>query len=444
MKRNLVFLLIILFILAAGVAAWGMAPRVERVLPTSDAEPLLGEQPLQIAFSRPMNEKSVEAHFSVQPPQTGTISWNQSHDTLTFIPHQPWPHGETLTLCLDSGAKSELGLPLLQSYTWNFKITPPVLVYLWPADGNSNLYTLNLETGESQTLTAYPHGVLDFDVSADGLTLYYSVWHSSAESALYALSRLTGESSLILECVQSLCRSPKISPAGKYLAYEWIPQVADGAPSVRVYNLQSHRSMAVGEYGHFTENPAWSSTGWLAYYDHTQQAFVFTNLADGRTITHANETGGSGSWSPTGDAFVTTEIIYLVGDYAPRHLLKFNLAEGTEQDLTPKNYLEDANPVYSPAGDLIAFERKCLEASCWSPGRQLWVMSSNGNRAYVLTDAPDYNHTGIVWHQDGQRLAYVRYNNAQLSEPPEIWVVNRSGSQKTRLVINGYAPRWLP
>ncbi|MEA2008787.1 MAG: Ig-like domain-containing protein [Chloroflexota bacterium] len=444
MKRNLIFLLIILVILIAGVAAWGMAPRVVGVSPTSDNEPLLGKQPLQIVFSRPMNAESVEAHLSSQPPQTGTIFWNQSHDSLTFTPNQPWPHGETFTLRLDSGTKSKLGLPLLQSYTWNFEITSPVLVYLWPADGNSNLYTLNLETGESQTLTAYPNGVLDFDVSGDGLTLYYSVWHSSEESALYALSRLTGESSLILECVQSLCRSPKISPDGKYLAYEWIPQVADGVPGVRVYDLENHRSIAVGESRHFTENPIWSSTGWLAYYDHTLQAFVFTNLADGKTITLANETGGSGSWSPMGDAFITTEILQLEVNHAPRHLLKFSLNTETKQDFTLKNYLEDANPVYSPDGDFIAFERKCLEASCWSPGRQLWIMSSSGNRAYVLTDAPDYNHTGIVWHQDGQRLAYVRYNNAQISEPPEIWFVNRSGAQKTRLVINGYAPRWLP
>lgn len=444
MKRNLIFLLILLAFLAAGVAVWGMAPRVVVVSPASDVDPLLGQQPLQITFSRSMNTKSVEERLSSQPSQSGTVSWNQSQDSMTFVPSQPWPHGETFTLRLASGAKSKLGLPLFQTSVWRFEVSRSLLAYLWPADGEANLYTLNLETGETQRLSNYPNGVLDFDVSGDGLTLYYSVWHTSEESALYALNRLSGEVTPIIECQQSLCRSPKISPDGRYLAYEWIPQVADGVPTVRLYDLENHRSLAVGESDHFTENPVWASTGALAYYDATLQTFVFMNSESEVITTFPSETGGFGTWSAAGDAFITSEIIRTDDNHAPRHLLKFGLEGGTKQDFTQKNYLEDNNPVYSPDGALIAFERKCLEASCWSPGRQLWIMSSSGKRAHVLTNASDYNHTGVVWHPDGQRLAYVRYNNAQLSEPPEIWIVNRPGAEKTRLVINGYAPRWLP
>jgi len=444
MKRNLVFVLIILFFLTVGIVSWRMAPRVVEISPSPNGKPLLGEQLLQITFSRPMAAESVENHLSAQPPQSGTISWNHAQDSLTFTPHQPWPSGETLTLHLASGAKAHNGVPLLQSHTWDFEVSPSHLVYLWPADGNSNLYILNLKTGESQALTTYPTGVLDFDLSADGQTIYYSVWHSSGESALYVFDRLKGESSSILTCSQALCRSPKISPDGKYLAYEQIPQAADKLPSIHLYNLESLLSTSVGESEHFTEAPLWSSQRWLAYYDHTMQSFIFTDPGDEKYILFPNETGGSGSWSPAGDAFLTTEIFRLENDYAPRHLLKFNLTTETTQDLTLKDYLEDANPVISPNGDLIAFERKCLVESCWSPGRQLWIMSPDGEDAHPLTDAPDYNHTAIAWNPDGQSLAYVRYNNAQISEPPEIWAINRSGSQKIRLVINGFAPRWLP
>ncbi len=443
MKRNLIFLLLISLLLAAGIAAWWMTPRIEEISPAPGSEPLLGEQPLQIAFSRPMNPESVEAHLSAQPPQAGAISWNQAQDSLAFIPRQAWPSGETLTLRLDAGAKAQRGLPLLQSHTWDFEISPNHLVYLWPADGNSNLYALNLETGDSQALTAYPTGVLDFDVSADGLRLYYSVWHSSEESALYAFDRLTGETLPLLECSQALCRSPRISPTSRYLAYKRIPQAADESPSLRLYDLENQYTIQVGEPGHFTANARWSSRGWLAYYDHTLQAFIFVDPAGEEIAAFPNETGASGDWSPGGDVFLTSEILYLEDGLAPRHLLAFSPETGLTRDFTLKDYLEDANPVYSP-GDHIAFERKCLVASCWSPGRQLWIMSSDGERAHPLTDAPDYNHTAFAWHPDGQRLAYVRYNNAQISEPPEIWVINRSGTGKTRLVINGYAPRWLP
>lgn len=444
MRRNLIFLLILGFLLAAGVAAWWISPRVVNVDPAPTVGAIPGRQPLTITFTRPMRGESVEERLTLTPSRTGEAVWNQAGTTLTFTPHQAWPSGETLTLSLDSGAKSQPGLPLFRSHSWDFKISPAHLVYLWPADGNSNLYTLNMETGESQSLTRASNGVLDFDISEDGLSLYYSVRHASGKSVIYVFDRLTGEAASLIDCDQALCRSPKISPTGRFLAYEWIPQAPDGTPGVRLYNMESQLTSSVGESGHFTENPLWSSEEWLAYYDHTEQAFLFTDLAGSETTSFPNETGGFGSWSPAGDAFVATEIFLAENGIASRHLLQFPLETALWDDFTQKNYLEDLNPVYSPDGEHIAFERKCLVASCWTPGRQLWLMSSDGERAHPLTDAPDYNHTGIAWHPDGQRLTFVRYNNAKLSDAPEIWVIDRSGDGAARLVINGYSPRWLP
>jgi Tol biopolymer transport system component len=61
-----------------------------------------------------------------------------------------------------------------------------------------------------------------------------------------------------------------------------------------------------------------------------------------------------------------------------------------------------------------------------------------------LTDEMDYHHTSFAWHPDGERLAFVRYNQAKLSEPPEIWMTNRDGTEKIRLIINGFSPSWIP
>ncbi|MBS1249867.1 MAG: Protein TolB [Chloroflexi bacterium] len=443
MKNKLIALLIGL-LFTAGLVAWWMAPNVESVDPLPAAGPLQGKQALKITFTRPMQAEGVEERLALQPPQASEVTWNQSRTALTLTPHQLWPSGETLTLTLDSGAKSQRGLPLLRSHAWEFEISPAHLIYLWPADGDSNLYTLNMETGNNQALTTYPYGVLDFDISADGSKIYYSVWHSSEESAIYVFDRRTRETLPLLNCSLALCRSPKISPTGQFMAYERIPQAADIDPSIHIYNIENQLTSSVSESGHFAENPLWSSEGWLAFYDHTAQAFLFTNPSDGETVTFPNETGGSGSWSLMGDTFLATEIFLAGTGTASRHLLEFSLGTGLKRDFTPKNYLEDVNPVYSPDGDQIAFERKCLVASCWTPGRQLWVMSSDGEHARPLTDAPDYNHTKVVWHPNGQLLAYVRYNNAKLSEAPEIWTITRSGEENTRLVINGYSPRWLP
>ena len=449
MNRKLIALLIIILPLTAGIIAWKMTPRIEAVNPPAD-ESLLGGQALQITFTRPMRAESVEERLDVHPPQAGTITWDDLHSTLTFTPEQAWTPGQTITLSLAYGAKSQRGLPIPQNHTWNFKISPTHLVYLWPADASSNLYTLNLESGESQTLTAYPTGVLDFDVSADGLRLYYSVWHSSEESAIYLLDRLTRESTPLIKCSPSLCRSPKISPTEQYLAYERIPQQANAAPSIYIYDLKNHQTTVVSEKAHFAENPLWSSDGTLAYYDRTQQAYIFNFLEDrgiafpGGGVNLPNQIGGFGSFSPGGEFFAASEILQIETDTAPRQLLTFSLVTGLTRALTSTEYLEDVNPVYSPVGSYIAFERKCLRESCWTPGRQLWLMSSDGTNARPLTDSPDYNHTGVVWNPDGESLAYVRYNNAKISDPPEIWTISRTGSDNIRLVINGYSPRWLP
>jgi dipeptidyl aminopeptidase/acylaminoacyl peptidase len=113
-------------------------------------------------------------------------------------------------------------------------------------------------------------------------------------------------------------------------------------------------------------------------------------------------------------------------------------------DLSQGNFLEDLNPSFAPQGLSLAFSRKSLDPAEWSPGRQLWLLDLEDNQAKTLTTAVDFHHTSFAWHPDGNRLAYVRYNQAKLSDPPEIWLINRDGSENLRLIINAFAPSWIP
>jgi Tol biopolymer transport system component len=106
--------------------------------------------------------------------------------------------------------------------------------------------------------------------------------------------------------------------------------------------------------------------------------------------------------------------------------------------------LEDLNPSFSPQGSYLAFSRKYLNPEDWTPGRDLWIMDMEENQEVQLTDEVDFHHSSFTWHPDGDKLVYVRYNQAKLSEPPEIWLINKDGSDKVRLIINGFAPTWIP
>jgi Tol biopolymer transport system component len=106
--------------------------------------------------------------------------------------------------------------------------------------------------------------------------------------------------------------------------------------------------------------------------------------------------------------------------------------------------LEDTLPVFSPDGERLAFARKYLNQDEWTPGRQLWLMDMDGGNARSLTREPSYNHYDFAWSPLGNQLAFVRFNQTTMTEPPELWLVNDDGSQARLLVIGGYAPQWIP
>ncbi|MFO8036428.1 MAG: hypothetical protein R6U57_07375 [Anaerolineales bacterium] len=423
------------------VMGWIYAPRVKGVQPL--LEPLHGRQPIQITFTRPMDPDSVEQALATQPLQKGEFGWDESRQTLTFTPREAWPSDTILTIQVSSGARSTIHLPLLNPQTWQLEISPYLLTYLYPADNESNIYSLNLENGETRPLTRHPNGVLDYDISPDGLTIYYSTIDEDGSSGIYALNRLNGESDVILICADALCRDPQVSPDGEWIAYQRIPQSPDHNPEIYLLTVPTRKTEPLLETNHHLENPVWSPQGWLAFYDRSDQAYKFLHPQEGEVIAFANDTGGQGTWSPEGTAFVTTEILDINENLAFRHLFKYQVQSGSKTDLTQDPFLEDATPSYSPEG-LLAFGRKSLLPEEWSPGRQLWIMERGEEDANPLTNAGDYHHTAFAWHPDGEQLAYVRYNQAQLTESPELWLIAVDGADNYRLVINAFDPQWMP
>jgi hypothetical protein len=61
-----------------------------------------------------------------------------------------------------------------------------------------------------------------------------------------------------------------------------------------------------------------------------------------------------------------------------------------------------------------------------------------------LTQTPFFNHANLIWSPDGRQLAYIRFNQETLTDPPELWIINNDGSLPRKLVTGGYAPLWIP
>lgn len=481
-KALRLFLLTVVLVLLSliGVVAWG-TPRLSDVSPASGAVDVPAGSELQLTFSRAMLADSVTSQLDIQPETPGEFSWQGNR--LIFTPQRPWPPGATVQIKLRPGARAGHfpALPLFQGYETSFTIRQPRLAFLYPADGPANIFWHNSLTGEIDPLTNVFSGVLDFDVSADGSAIYYSARNTQGGSDLYRLS-LTRESEAplttpaptfiqldtVLSCPQAQCSAAKVSPDGNFLAYERSALAASRQPtSTQVWVLPltaAGEPFQAGDPNHQTIQPSWSSNGLLAFYDTNLAAFVITKPGTGigERARFSNQTGQTGDWRVDGEAYCAAEIFFLDPNTSPAlqnlerladsHLLLYPLDGGEVQDLTQLKGVEDVAPAFSPDGESLAFARKFLDIRQWTPGRQLWLMSLNNGQAFPLTNDPLYNHYDFAWNPAGDRLAFVRFNQSLLTEPPEVWTIDPAAAgettaateQATQIIIGGYAPQWIP
>ena len=456
-------LLGILIIFGSAYVYLAESPRLLEVSPSPGAGTVLTTATIRLVFSKPMQPDSVEQHLSIQPDRSGKYTWEGR--VLTFTPAKPWPSGATVSVEIAPGARSDTLLPLAlrAGRQWSFTVSRPLLAFLYPSSGQADLYSIDPGFGEASRLTQSKFGVLDFSVGSGGRSIYYSAANATGGSDLLQIQR--GQDggwtfSSLLSCPESFCRSPQLSPDGRFLAFEREALPGSNQPQYpQVYILtlpekdrtgSKPEERLAGEPGHPTRLPAWSTSGRLAFYDVSQKAFVIMDPGSGETMLFPNDTGEAGAWSPDGNLFIAPEIYFLPasgsGDdtLATSHLIAFDLKDGVARDLSQGPAVEDASPAFSPDGNRIAFARKYLDAARWTPGRQAWVMGAQGEDPHPISDTPFFNHSAFAWSPDGKRLAYIRFNQESPTQPPEIWLVMADGSDPQQFVTGGFEPQWIP
>ncbi len=405
-----------------------LAPRVTAFFPDGDG-PWPAYTPLKITFSQPMRQEAVAEALTIQPSVAGAIAWEGP--TLVFTPTNPWPPGP-VTVSLPAGVRSAPGVPAWLAWQATFTISAPQLIYLWPASGTVDLYALDVASGETRRLTD-TRGVLNYAVDPHGLYAVVSARNEQGGADLMRWDRLSGDLTPLTDCGRATCQSPALSPQGQvvYLRDQslWLLPSA-GEPR------------RLSKTGHRITWASWSPDGWLAWYDATDQTYRFQS-PDGRTQSLPSQTGEAGAWLPPGRDFVFPELLTTPGRFTS-HLMRFNRGVNRTIDLSRDDTVEDFEPRPSPDGAWLAFTRKYLDAERWTPGRQLWLMRPDGSQARALTDTPNVHHRMLVWSPQGDRIAYVRVDQTDLSAPPEIWLYDLTTDETIRLVIGGLMPQWMP
>jgi Tol biopolymer transport system component len=445
------------------------APRIKDIQPQPDSDKVPSSAPIRITFNQPMDRVSVETRLKIEPQITGRFVWEGN--SLNYLPDAPWPQGQEVTVHLAAGSRSSYFLPLLKSNHWSFQVSVPRVITL-VYDGNTSLLQfIHVDTEDRFPFVETPLEILDFNVSPDGTMISYSIMRQDEGSDLRVIDLISGDDRLILECPSPMrCQNPHLSSDNELMVFERVELQAGvggkwlaGFPQVLSVNLEEgSQPMPIGSINHAHSEPHWSSDRNLAYYDETLNEIhivdltIQSNPIDLYAI--SSELGIVGNWSPDGEYFIFPDVVILeetfernevTGDEFPlfySHIFRLSLSMGLVNDLSGTDFglVEDASPAYSPDGFWIAFTRKFLDEDRWSLGRQLWLMRSDGTGAVQITQDPEYNHFSISWSPDSKLLTFVRMNQNNLTQPPEIWLYDLEDGRLILLESGGYLPQWVP
>jgi hypothetical protein len=81
------------------------------------------DAPIEIQFTHPMDRRSVEAAFAVEPPLDGAFDW-PAPTHLRFTPARPLPLGAAVTVRLGPGMREAGGARSLAPFAFTFPVVP--------------------------------------------------------------------------------------------------------------------------------------------------------------------------------------------------------------------------------------------------------------------------------------------------------------------------------
>jgi Tol biopolymer transport system component len=319
--------------------------------------------------------------------------------------------------------------------------------------------------------TDTPLGISDFAVSYDGAIIVYAALNEDGGSYLGLLDLVSGEDTVVFQCPDGYrCQQPKLSPNLEEVAFEQV--ILEEGPTgkkilgpseiwkIRLENTSHAFRLSAAE--HNAASPLWSPKGLLAYFDFSTKEIIIVEpliLPDPSVQgSIVSELGVVGVWTLDGTSLIFPDMIILDDTYARHettgdefplfysHLFRQSINFELREDLSSMEFdlVEDASPALSPDGVWIAFTRKFLQQNLWTPGRQIWVMRTDGSQATQITDAPDFNHSSLSWRPDGSAITFVRTNQNDFAAGPEVWFYEFETGEIELLSRGAHSPQWIP
>ncbi len=419
--------------------------RVVSLSPADGTRDVSRRAVIQVTFDRDVSPPQSGLPFSISPPISGAVRWEGP--LLTFMPAQPLAAETTYTVTLAATLKSRTGRALAKPVSWQFRTGQPRLLYVTQDEQERDqLFVVAPSGGEALALTAEPHGILDYALSPDGLTVGYTALREGGGSDLWRVETDGSGRQPLLECSNGSCGNIAWFPDGRRLIYErrnhLVEGAAPGPPHLWWLDLASAETRPVFQdsqqigYG-----AGFSPDGqWLSYVSPMEQGVQLFHMETGDGFLLPTQMGGPAAWHPEGSALLLTDIRQRGEGFAV-HLLRADLTSSELVDLSGEAKVEDSAPAWSPDGEWIAFGRKPAGVSM---GRQIWIMRRDGSQARYLTAEPEIHYGEPEWSPDGRYLLFQAFSLREVGARPGVWLYDLETDRLLAVVKPGSRPAWLP
>lgn len=265
--------------------------------------------------------------------------------------------------------------------------------------------------------------VSDPQVSPDGEHVAYVLTTIDEESNGYLASiyiaSLDGETTTRLTTAKARDTSPRWSPDGKYIAFQsnrsesaqlWLTRVAGGEP------------WKVTDFETGISGFSWSPDG--------------GSLA---VVSKDSENDAKDDDEPDTDVKHITAIRYKSDDEGfldmkPRNIWIVRPFDDTKSQLTTSD-IHDTDPVWSPAGDHIAFVTNRTDNRHANSVSEIWTVTVASGREQPVFAGDDASFGSPSWSPDGSLIAAIGHREAVAGGSPDsqIWLASPSGENQREI-----------